>query len=220
MATNKNITMRQFNGTDYDTLYPKTLGSQIASTVPVSAGGTGINVNPNIHVNLGAENTSNVFEAYPRPGVYGTLPVSHGGTGQTSLAALASAMGAAKIQTGSYVGTGTYGASNPNSLTFGFRANFISITGPELKYQEFSNEVSYEICRLVYSNNYLYVLQTEHTVYSSSETYKNTASKIYNFSWSDNTFKWNNGMSGTGSTFDSITQMNHSGTTYYWVAFG
>lgn len=118
MATNKNITMRQFNGTDYDTLYPKTLGSQIASTVPVSAGGTGINVNPNIHVNLGAENTSNVFEVYPRPGVYGTLPVSHGGTGQTSLAALASAMGAAKIQTGSYVGTGTYGASNPNSLTF------------------------------------------------------------------------------------------------------
>lgn len=105
------------------------------------------------------------------------------------------------------------------TLTFGFRANFISITGPELKYQEFSNEVSYEICRLVYSNNYLYVLQTEHVVYSSSETYRNTASKIYNFSWSGNTFKWNNGASGTGYTFDSITQMNHSGTTYYWVAF-
>lgn len=29
MATNKNITMKQFNGTDYDTLYPKTVASQI-----------------------------------------------------------------------------------------------------------------------------------------------------------------------------------------------
>ena len=29
MATNKNITMKQFNGTDYDTLYPKTIVSQV-----------------------------------------------------------------------------------------------------------------------------------------------------------------------------------------------
>lgn len=29
MATNKNITMKQFNGADYDTLYPKTIASQI-----------------------------------------------------------------------------------------------------------------------------------------------------------------------------------------------
>lgn len=29
MATNKNITMRQYNGIDYDTLYPKTTASQV-----------------------------------------------------------------------------------------------------------------------------------------------------------------------------------------------
>ena len=29
MATTKNITMKQFNGTDYDTLYPKTIASQV-----------------------------------------------------------------------------------------------------------------------------------------------------------------------------------------------
>lgn len=29
MATNKNITMKQFNGVDYDTLYPKTIAAQI-----------------------------------------------------------------------------------------------------------------------------------------------------------------------------------------------
>ena len=29
MATTKNIIMKQFNGTDYDTLYPKTVAAQI-----------------------------------------------------------------------------------------------------------------------------------------------------------------------------------------------
>lgn len=33
MATNKNITMRQFNGVDYDTLYPKTSINQIEGLV-------------------------------------------------------------------------------------------------------------------------------------------------------------------------------------------
>lgn len=48
--------------------------------------------------------------------------VSSGGAGKTTLSALASALqsvrGYAKIQTGSYVGTGTYGVDNPCSLTF------------------------------------------------------------------------------------------------------
>ena len=48
--------------------------------------------------------------------------VSSGGAGKTTLSALASALqsvrGYAKIQTGSYVGTGTYGANSPCSLTF------------------------------------------------------------------------------------------------------
>lgn len=48
--------------------------------------------------------------------------VSSSDAGKTTLAALASTLqtvgGYAKIQTGSYVGTGTYGASNPCSLTF------------------------------------------------------------------------------------------------------
>ena len=48
--------------------------------------------------------------------------VSSGGAGKTTLSALASTLqsvrGYAKIQTGSYVGTGTYGADNPCSLTF------------------------------------------------------------------------------------------------------
>lgn len=35
--------------------------------------------------------------------------------------------GATRIETGSYVGTGTYGSSNPNSLTFGFEPKALFI---------------------------------------------------------------------------------------------
>lgn len=47
------------------------------------------------------------------------------------------AVGAPKIETGSYVGTGTYGASNPNTLTFGFKPKFVWIyayQNPEYPY--------------------------------------------------------------------------------------
>lgn len=81
MATNKNITMKQFNGVDYDTLYPATLGSQIITPVPVSAGGTGVNTNPSLLVNLGSGSADAVFQNAPRPGVTGVLPVGNGGTG-------------------------------------------------------------------------------------------------------------------------------------------
>lgn len=48
MATNKNITMKQFNGVDYDTLYPKTIASQVEglediSTTKVFTGTIGTN---------------------------------------------------------------------------------------------------------------------------------------------------------------------------------
>ena len=53
----------------------------------------------------------------------GILSVNKGGTGQSSLEALLAALkqaGAVQIATGSYVGTGTYGADHPCSLTFDF----------------------------------------------------------------------------------------------------
>lgn len=48
MATNKNITMKQYNGVDYDTLYPKTIASQVEglediSTTKVFTGTIGTN---------------------------------------------------------------------------------------------------------------------------------------------------------------------------------
>ena len=51
---------------------------------------------------------------------FGILPASMGGTGKTSLAALAASLvaeGLAKIVTGTYTGTGTYGSNAPTGLT-------------------------------------------------------------------------------------------------------
>lgn len=64
------------------------------------------------------------------PGVIGVLPVANGGTGASSLEALLSTLqsnGVAKIATGSYVGTGTYGVNNPCSLTFPFVPKLVSL---------------------------------------------------------------------------------------------
>ena len=57
MAIEKTITMRQFNGTDYDTLYPKTIASQVkgiynkeetlSSSVAALYGLSGIDAIPN-----------------------------------------------------------------------------------------------------------------------------------------------------------------------------
>lgn len=41
-----------------------------------------------------------------------------------------SAVTASKIETGSYVGTGTYGQANPNTLTFGFAPKLVIVSGP------------------------------------------------------------------------------------------
>ena len=98
MATNKNFTMQQYNGTDYDVLYPKNTSQQTLlndSTLATALGLTA--TNPEIDQAL-------------------TEIVS-------KITALEN--GAVKIQTGSYVGTGTYGSSNPCSLTFDFPATMV-----------------------------------------------------------------------------------------------
>lgn len=48
----------------------------------------------------------------------GVLPIENGGTGGDTPAAALNNLGAASIVTGSYVGTGTVGESNPNTLIF------------------------------------------------------------------------------------------------------
>ena len=142
MATTKNITMKQFNGTDYDTLYPKTQGSQITGAVPIASGGTG-----GTTAKVGMYNLLNGMSAIT-PTTNDLFPfkdVSGSTSGLVTLTNLITAMGSngvittsnlntqvanlgfTKIQTGSYVGTNTYGASSPCSLTFDFVPKLIVV---------------------------------------------------------------------------------------------
>ena len=144
MATNKNITMKQFNGTDYDTLYPKTTGAQITGAVPIASGGTNGTTAPSGVNNLVAglsQITPASNDLFPFRDISGNtggsvtlanLAVALGENGvvtTSNLKKLTDTFGYTKIVTGSYVGTGTHGANNPNSLTFDFVPFAIYIIG-------------------------------------------------------------------------------------------
>ena len=144
MATEKNITMKQFNGTDYDTLYPKTVAAQIIGTVPIASGGTngttassGVN---NLVAGL-SQITPASNDLFPFRDISGNTGGSvtlanlvvalrnNGVITSSNLVEQASALGLAKIQAGSYVGTGTYGANNQTVITCGFKPKLVMVFG-------------------------------------------------------------------------------------------
>lgn len=77
---------------DYNALATAII-SKLGDPVGVGHGGSGLTASPSLLVNLASAAAANVMQASPRPGVTGTLPASHGGTGQTSLQAARNAMG-------------------------------------------------------------------------------------------------------------------------------
>lgn len=226
MATNYNITMKQFNGTDYDNLYPaanlsNSIGSiqanQISGQIPASQI-SGLSTTPNV---------SNAT---------GTLAVSHGGTGRTSLTSgyylvgngtgavtlqspsqLQSSLGLddyAKIQTGSYTGTGTYGSSNPNSLTFNFSPKSIQFSGTNLSTIIFMFFTDRSNTR----GDYAYIsLNGEFYFYA------------YDTEWENNTLQWyivakwvssNYGEPGSAQDADAADQLNRLNAIYSWLVIG
>ncbi len=52
MATDYDITIKRYNGTDYDALYPKVRSSSIEGTVDIVHGGTGANNAATARTNL------------------------------------------------------------------------------------------------------------------------------------------------------------------------
>lgn len=142
MATTKKITMKQFNGTDYDTLYPKTIAGQISGVMPISSGGTNgstASAGVNNLVSGLSQITPVSNDLFPFRDVSGNigasvtlanLAIALGNNGvitPSNLAAQASALGFAKIQSGSYVGTGVKGSANKSSWTFSFPPKVVLI---------------------------------------------------------------------------------------------
>lgn len=75
-------------------------GFDSSNVLDVEHGGTGFNNIPAMLVNLGSTSTASPYQSAPRPGVTGTLPVSRGGTGATSISALRRSL---KLYSGSKV---------------------------------------------------------------------------------------------------------------------
>ena len=136
MATTKNIIMKQFNGTDYDTLYPKTKVEQVENLTPSSIGAvantggimtgqlsvpafalTNYNAALEIGKNIDfhAAGSTNDYDARLAYDSGALLFRMRGGDYKTMLhTGNLSVLGVARIETGTYVGTGT----NGYSLTF------------------------------------------------------------------------------------------------------
>lgn len=219
MASEKNITMRQFNGTDYDTLYPKTVPAQIDGVFPIASGGTGGTTAPVALNNLlnGLSAITPVGkDLFPFKDISGntaglvtlanliTVMGNNGVITTSNLSSQVANLGYSKVQTGSYVGTGTYGVSNPTSLTFNFIPKFLMITPVKLN----SGDV------------YYYVIDGMIGIYNNNSVIRlgRSTSNIINTisGWGTKTLSWY--YHEQANDFDAYGQMNSSGATYYWIA--
>lgn len=105
---------------------------------------------------------------------------------------IASALtGFARIETGSYVGTGTYGADNPNTLTFGFAPKLVII-----------NNGDYQGVCWIYGTTGMMSMENGNLSIMSSIK--------------DKTLSWYS----TSSSSSDFKQLNISGRTYYYLAIG
>ncbi|WP_317380456.1 DUF6273 domain-containing protein [uncultured Intestinimonas sp.] len=113
----------------------------------------------------------------------------------------------AKIATGSYVGTGTYGVDNPNTLTFSFEPKIVFViplgsnnNGPGILYPAFYTEAYI---------SYAYISQSSvsgvATLTQAFENYANLVGKTVSWYAASNTAQ---------------KQLNISGAKYYYIAIG
>ena len=102
------------------------------------------------------------------------------------------AVTAPKIATGSYAGTGTYGSSNPNSLTFDFEPKLVLLS------QNYNNGI--HVAPLIRGSNYAGVQNSANTT-------------VLTVSWNGNSVYWY-------SKDSAALQFNNSNRTYAYVAIG
>ena len=179
MATEKNITMKQFNGTDYDILYPKTIASQI----------------PDVYSKTEVLTTETLSK-------YGFTADKLPNDVFQQIKTLID--GKARIQIGSYIGTGTYGSKNPCSLTFDFTPSLVII------YNKNTGGL------LGGSSNYYGSLEMTIYIPGLEELYCEFYEKQYvyrHFNLQNNTLQYY-------STVLPRGQMNDKNNTYLYVAIG
>ena len=134
-----------------------------------------------------------------------------------------------KIASGSYIGTGTYGSSNPSSLTFDFEPKVVMLFDNLGKLMnEYGVSSNSQSCVGVCS-----ALTTEFTAFNGNRVFwggvatsgSYSASTQYKISADRKTIYWmNRGKEVTYNNFSeynaTAAQYNVSGTTYYYFAIG
>ncbi|MDE6454330.1 MAG: hypothetical protein K2L38_00100, partial [Dysosmobacter sp.] len=198
-----------------------------ASWVMLTETASRLAVPRSIRVNLASTSAVNFDgSANITPGVTGILGAANGGTGVGSLAALAAALtgqGVAKIATGSYVGTGTYGVDHPCSITFPFSPIYVQIVDgsiydriPTLTwgYQYAANDWGY------YNGIYCPALTTDYVIYRGFGRRSEYGIPYGKISPDGKTLHWYSTYNRSGGTLGPEEQYNVSGKAYHWIAFG
>ncbi len=109
----------------------------------------------------------------------------------------------ARIVTGSYTGTGKYGASNPNSLTFDFEPKWVLVYNRKFATVPFASNIENVRDGFMWTPDV-----TSLQIYDGGTNYGNTT-----FSLLNNTLSWSSDRSAR-------TQVNESRQIYKYVAFG
>lgn len=120
----------------------------------------------------------------------------------TSLQDLVAALGDAggvRIATGSYTGTGTYGADNPCSLTFNFSPTLVIVSC----WRAASSMTNRSVVGIF--------VRDDHGMRITQNT--NYASRILYAAWAETSLSWY-------SVDGEDDQLNYDGTTYHYIALG
>ena len=115
-----------------------------------------------------------------------------------------------QIATGSYTGTGTYGESNPNSLTFGFEPKLVIVWFAYQPSGNYGLMPASTSSSFAWERSFIYTKgQCRTQIYYNNTSYPNELSVV------GNTFSWY-----TTSNNASHGQLNQSGVTYEYFAIG
>lgn len=147
-----------------------------------------------VHVDAGEWEylKSNSRDAYPNSGVQDGYEYQYIGVPFQNF------IEPVKIATGSYVGTGTYGQDNPNSLTFNFTPQIIFLDVRTVKDR---NSIP----------QYYIMFRGAANAFAKDTSSKNT------LSWTDTGVSW---YFGSRDSQAATRQFNQSGVTYHYIAIG
>lgn len=224
----KNFIMKQKTSGGYDTLYPQTIDEQVKLSASISSLFDGTDVNDALAVLgkynqycwkrsvVGANNWTYVYSTnrnqYPDDGIFGGYKYLFLNK------PLENCIDTTKVTIGSYVGTGTAGSANKNSLTFTFLPKLLIICketpGGGSNPPFIHGLASYNYA----SNQHLpwYLSGIWYEGQTSFDTFDYTLARN-TVELSYNTVSWYS--QNAGSTY-AAPQLNAQGYTYHYIAIG